>query len=114
MLACVVGIAVLALLSFHVYLVLGGWTTIELLEKKNKRSRQNPEVAYRNPYDLGCYRNFTRVFGSNPLLWLIPTRRSVPGDGVFFATNARPDLTGASAAARGGAGTYGAEDPLEH
>ena len=27
-----------------------------------------------NPYDVGTYKNFVQVFGSNPLIWLLPIK----------------------------------------
>ena len=79
----VVGVAVLCLLIFHFYLTLNGYTTIELLEKANRAAGGK----YHNAYDLGMYRNWTRVMGTNPLVWLIPIRYSVPGQGIFFENN---------------------------
>jgi palmitoyltransferase len=65
----------------HLKLVLRNSTTLEHLEKHSAKN---------NPYNLGWYKNICQVFGSNPLLWLIPIRTS-QGDGVVF-----PSVTEAS------------------
>jgi hypothetical protein len=54
---------------FHLWLINRQYTTIEYCEKRSE-NEQNYKVS---PYDLGTFRNFQCVLGSNVLLWLIPT-----------------------------------------
>jgi hypothetical protein len=78
-------LAVFSFFCFHLFLLFNGFTTIELLEKRNKkRGKDDPE--YVNLYDLGYYANFVGVMGTNPLTWFIPVSYSVQGNGIFFQT----------------------------
>ncbi len=43
-----------------------GQTKIEAVERKRFPSK------IKNKYDIGYYRNFTNIFGNNPLFWFIP------------------------------------------
>jgi len=64
MICLAVGIAVLCLGGFHVFLVLTGQTTIEFHGNWMKRSRaKKAGQKYRNPYDMGYKRNFQQVYG---------------------------------------------------
>jgi hypothetical protein len=77
-LAACIGLIACVFLSFHVWLMLKGMTTIEFLEKVNrKRGRRT------SPYDLGLLRNVQAVLGENPLFWLLPCSPP-PGKGVSF------------------------------
>jgi len=74
------GLALLLLLPFmctHFRLLTYNLTTIEHLEKRSRRT---------NPFDLGWRKNFVEVFGSNPLLWLVPVWTS-KGDGITFPSS---------------------------
>ena len=42
-----------------------------------------------NIYDLGTYKNFTTVFGNNPLVWFIPAFPNYDGDGISYETNVK-------------------------
>jgi len=66
---------------FHLNLVIKNTTTLEWKEKQGTR------VGFINAYDLNPVDNFTQVFGLNILLWIIPTRYGVGGDGLSFPTN---------------------------
>jgi hypothetical protein len=74
--------AVLALVltlffKYHIGMVLRGTTTIEEMERAGQRSE----------FDLGSWKNWESVFGSNPLFWLLPMHGSsgVPaGDGITW------------------------------
>jgi len=73
---CVVAAFFLAILfSNHVKFVFRNLTTIEHVEKKAS--------AQKHPYNLGWRRNFVDVFGTNPLLWLLPVW-TTQGDGITF------------------------------
>lgn len=69
--------------TFQYGAVSTNYTTIEYLEIMRFRS---PHVKgkFNNTYDLGFKQNMYSVFGTHPLLWLIPTR--TPGDGNNFPT----------------------------
>ncbi len=62
-------------------LLLSNQTTIE---KSDKERFATTGIKSFNYYDQGTYRNFTSVFGSNPLFWLIPFAPNYKGDGVIF------------------------------
>jgi hypothetical protein len=63
-------------------LVLSGQTVIE-----NADRERFPSTKAINIYDLGKYRNFTKVFGRNPLVWFIPFYPNYEGKGLIFETN---------------------------
>jgi len=73
---------------FHFYLIARNTTTIEFCERMRSRSEEKDDVTDDAPsrYDLGFFRNFQSVLGSNPLLWLIPLS-GPPGDGIKFPLN---------------------------
>merc|ERR1712216_907134 len=75
-----VGIAVLVLLSWHVYLILTAQTTIEFYgNRTSKRHARTRGKLFTNPYDQGTRANWEAVMGkSNVLLSLLPSWRRVP------------------------------------
>ncbi|PRP85516.1 hypothetical protein PROFUN_06748 [Planoprotostelium fungivorum] len=90
------GMAIFA--GTHVRLLLVNQTTIETFEKRRRRlrRRQGPEgeqyevesvreTKDYNVYDVGAWKNWTSVFGTNPLLWFLPVTTN-RGDGMFFET----------------------------
>jgi len=70
------------LLLFNINLIHSGQTVIEQSDRERFPSSK-PE----NIYDLGIYRNFTVVFGRNPLVWFIPFFANYEGEGIVFETN---------------------------
>jgi len=66
---------------FHMGICRKNMTTLEWREKGSI----NPD--YVNIYDVGVEKNLNQVFGPNLLLWVIPTRKGIPGDGLTFPTN---------------------------
>lgn len=76
-----VGIAVSILLFWHLYLVLTAQTTIEFYGNftRRRRAKARGEI-FRNPYDVGYKRNWTRVFGKadHCCLSLLPDTRPPP------------------------------------
>uniref|UniRef100_A0A7S1BUC8 Palmitoyltransferase n=1 Tax=Corethron hystrix TaxID=216773 RepID=A0A7S1BUC8_9STRA len=77
MMSLAIGLAVLFLLIFHIYLTLTGQTTIEfhanLLKKKKAQYKGQTFI---NPYDLGSRRNFQQVYGTQHfLLAILPSMR---------------------------------------
>ena len=64
MLCISVGVAVLCLLAFHIYLLLTGQTTIEFHGNcSNWRQARRLKKKHKTPYDLGMKRNFQQVYG---------------------------------------------------
>jgi len=59
-------------LFFHFWLIITGRTSLEMLENKQE------------DYNYGIWKNFQSVFGSNPLLWLIPITPDYPTQGLNF------------------------------
>jgi palmitoyltransferase len=70
-----IGLGLFAI-SHYVYISMNQ-STIEVMEKKSKRG---------NIYNLGWRRNYTEIFGDNPLLWVIPVYTS-KGDGLTYPTH---------------------------
>ena len=66
-LACTLGLIISAFFSFHIYLNLNGYTTIEWCEKRGEDSNFR-----KSPYNNSCLRNFQTVLGRNVLLWFVP------------------------------------------
>eukprot|EP00934_Nitzschia_sp_Nitz4_P002406 Nitzschia sp. Nitz4//scaffold28_size193895//150477//152134//NITZ4_001680-RA/size193895-augustus-gene-0.313-mRNA-1//-1//CDS//3329546027//2401//frame0 len=79
MLCLAVGLAVLCLGGFHLYLVLTAQTTIEFHANfgHRKHARVNRLGPWKNPYSLGWRRNWQQVYGSQPwyIALLVPSRR---------------------------------------
>jgi len=78
-LCAIVALLLLILFANHVKFVYLNLTTIEHVEKK--------VVPMKHQYNLGFRRNFVEIFGSNPLLWLLPIWTS-HGDGITFQLQA--------------------------
>ena len=78
------GLACLALLSLHAYLIYHNRTTIEHIQHQDlKKEGTLNENWYGYAYNVGLKENWQQVFGENPLLWFIPKRNS-KGDGLTF------------------------------
>jgi hypothetical protein len=67
-LATSLAVVISGFFTFHLWLVLNQYTTIEYCEKKSDGD-SNFKLS---PYDLGKYRNLKSVLGNNILLWFIP------------------------------------------
>jgi hypothetical protein len=67
------------LLYCNIKLVFSGQTVIEQSDRE-----RFPNGKIVNNYDLGYYRNFTNVFGTNPLFWFFPIYANYSGDGIVF------------------------------
>ena len=65
-------------------LMFQGETVIE-----NSDKIRFPSAKMNNIYDLGTYKNFTTVFGNNPLVWFIPAFPNYDGDGISYETNVK-------------------------
>lgn len=68
-LAIVIGLLITLFFTFHTYLMVCQYTTIEFCEKKN-----NEDQAFhlRLPYNRGFCENMRTVLGENPFLWFVP------------------------------------------
>ncbi|BFZ55373.1 hypothetical protein PYCC9005_002413 [Savitreella phatthalungensis] len=96
-LAAVITIVVGLFGSWHLYLLLRNYTTIEYMEEtrfvgdqhmyRSKRKDGRPPPKLINIFDLGARQNWTQVMGDRPLGWLVPTP-SVRGDGKHFDISA--------------------------
>jgi hypothetical protein len=77
MLCLAVGIAILMLGGFHIYLTCSGQTTIEFHANWVARRRARADgQKWKNPYSRGSWRaNWEQVYGTTPRWWLLPSRR---------------------------------------
>jgi len=74
MLCLAVGIALVMLGGFHIYLTLSAQTTIEFHGNWSKRRRLGSK--FKNPYDQGWKRNWCQVYGDQPwYIAVLPSRR---------------------------------------
>lgn len=71
------GVAVMLILAFHIYLIATAQTTIEFHGNLMKKSQYKVrKMIFKNPYSLGLTRNFQQVFGSGWMIaWLLPSTR---------------------------------------
>ncbi len=79
----------LGLLSFLLWLCYINWTNLfkGMTVIENSERQRFPSSKTKNIYDMGPYRNFTNVFGRNPLVWFIPFFHNKNGNGYVFETN---------------------------
>lgn len=80
-------IALIVLLSWHIYLLLCNKTTIEYHE--GVRAHWLAEKAgqvYRHPYDVGAFSNLTMILGPNLMTWMCPTVVGHIDSGLHFQT----------------------------
>merc|ERR1711934_555371 len=75
------GVALGGFVTFHTYLLVQNYTTIELVEKKGSPTRGK---QYVHPWDLGMTANIEECLGKSMWLWMIPTRMTMRGNGVRF------------------------------
>jgi palmitoyltransferase ZDHHC2/15/20 len=61
-------VVITAFFSFHIWLILNQYTTIEFCEKK----REDDNTFKISPYNIGRFNNLKTVLGNNVLLWLFP------------------------------------------
>ena len=70
-------------LALHLLLVARGRTYYEWrLLRRGKR-------AGRSLFDYGGVNNFALTLGVYPLLWLVPTRSGIEGNGIFYPEHER-------------------------
>ena len=111
----------LALWTFHIFLTVHAFTTIEFREKhlaketKVARSGDKLRELYKQSlYDLGVYQSFKHLLGPNVLLWWIPTRYGMPNDinaGAVYKVREDHPLVQLAATGKKGLNTY-PEKPL--
>ena len=81
-----VAIGFLAFLTWlntnNLRLLINGETVIEQSDRE-----RFPSTKSINPYDLGFYKNFTSIFGSNPLVWFLPLFANYDGNGYIYQRN---------------------------
>jgi len=63
-------------------LVFSAQTVIEQSDRE-----RFPSAKAENAYDQGYYKNFTTVFGTNPLVWFLPFFANYAGDGIVYEKN---------------------------
>lgn len=101
------------LFLYHMNLVMSNYTTFEhaQVEKEYDLKKPDRKVSYNqidgyldtkmiemavSMYDIGKWNNFTQVFGSNPLFWLLPIRCDAYskgyGNGLKFETNNKKNV----------------------
>lgn len=82
-------ITTLALLAFLVWLFYVNWVLMfkGLTVIENAERERFPNAKIDNPYGLGIYKNFTTVFGTNPLIWLLPIMPNDKYGGLTFEKN---------------------------
>ena len=87
MLAISIGFAVIALASWHLYLILTGQTTIEYYSNSDSAlfAKQRGEM-FHNEYDLGSRRNFKLFFSINAtntlFIMFLPLKIVSYGNGI--------------------------------
>lgn len=81
-----------ALWTFHIYLTIHGFTTIEFREKHLaketkvvKTGERLRDLYHKSAYDWGVYENFVHLLGPHVYLWIIPTRIGMVKDATAGA-----------------------------
>jgi len=76
----------LGMFSFLMWLFITNWRLMfsgqTIIENSDRERFKLTNTV--NIYDLGGYKNFTTVFGKNPLVWFIPFFANEEGCGVIF------------------------------
>jgi len=80
---CLLSVGLVCFWSFHTYLLMFNYTTIEFLEKRGC----SPPPDHVNRYDVGIWGNTCGVLGTTPLVWLLPCRCLCEGDGLSYKLN---------------------------
>ena len=81
----------IGLLSFLLWLDMVNWSNLlsGMTVIENSERKRFPSTKSVNIYDMGAYRNFTNVFGKNPLVWWLPFFNNTDGNGYVFETNTK-------------------------
>ena len=83
-LALIALIPCLAMLLLHVWLVAHGLTLHEWRQLRRGKRRTS-----RGTFDYGALNNLAMTLGIYPLLWLLPTRHGIEGNGIFYPEQER-------------------------
>ncbi len=74
------------LLCFLSWLIMVNWklafNNLTVIENSDKE--RFPSTKALNIYDIGTYKNFCSVFGSNPFIWFLPINPYNKGNGLVF------------------------------
>src|SRR5690606_20959974 len=83
-------VVITAFFTFHIWLIVKQYTTIEFCEKRSDGD-SNFVIS---PYNIGCYNNLKTVLGNNILLWFVPFCKTIysynfigpnhQGEGLMF------------------------------
>ncbi len=82
LLSCTLCLIITAFMTFHLYLIFNGYTTIEWCEKRGE-----DDTFKDSPYNLGAFKNLFIMLGPNPLTWGVPFCPPSEGEGLFFQVN---------------------------
>ncbi len=78
----------IGLISFVIWLIIVNWKlafqNMTVIESSDKE--RFPASKSINIYNLGVYKNFCSVFGSNPLIWFLPILPHHKGMGIVYET----------------------------
>lgn len=87
-LAATMSVMLVVFLTFHLWLLLHGMTTIEFCETQHKLGKRFV------PYNRGTIGNIQQGLGANPFLWLCPFA-PIDGDGLHYLKDVEtPEVTG--------------------
>lgn len=75
-----------ATLGLHLALIARGRTYHEWRKLRRARARVAPT---RSLFDYGVLNNFGLTLGVYPMLWLLPTRSGLEGNGIFYPEQER-------------------------
>lgn len=97
-LALFLGLVLVTFFGFHIYLLGKAYTTIEFCERRSSKSKSVEERYRVSPFQQGFCGNLCHLLGPNPLLWLLPVRWGMKGDGTSFKV--RKDILETSASSK--------------
>ena len=83
LITCVLNFCILLpcalLLTFHLFLIAHGRTAYEW-----RQVRAGVRSGSESLFDYGMVNNFALTLGVYPLLWLLPVRTGIEGNGIFY------------------------------
>ena len=82
-LSCVALLLCLLHGMLHTWLIAKGRTQYEWQQLRARKRRHG-----RSLFDYGVVNNFALTLGVYPMLWLMPTREGIEGNGIFFPEQA--------------------------
>lgn len=69
----------LALLVMHTYLMVRGYTFYEWGQVQSGKRPRGKSL-----FDYGVLNNVALTLGIYPILWIVPTRSGIEGNGIFY------------------------------